>query len=259
MKPDMNFVPLFTRGREYLKIKRLAGRAIGDFGLIEKSDRILVAVSGGKDSYTLLHILESLRRRAPVDFELLPVMIDPGYPGFHTDLVEQYLKESGFGCVVKKTRIYDIIEKNRDPGSSYCAFCSRLRRGVLYTMAQKTGCNKIALGHHLDDFIETLLLNQFYSGRLSGMSPKLYADDGNNTVIRPLVYVEEEDISAFAERMNFPIVHCRCPALEGRDRKREKMKDLVRCLAADNINIRQNLLSAMGNVVPRHLLDRRLK
>ncbi len=259
MNPGMNYAPPFTRGREYLKIKRLVGRAIGDFDLVEENDRILVAMSGGKDSYTLLHILESLRRRAPVNFELVPVMIDPGYPGFCTDTVEKYLKECGFDCVVKKTSIYNIIEKNRDPGSSYCSFCSRLRRGVIYTMAQKSGCNKIALGHHLDDFIETLLLNQFYNGRLSAMSPKLYADDEDNIVIRPLVYVEEKDISAFAERNNFPIVHCRCPDLKGRDRKREKMKDLVKALAADNTSIRQNLLSAMGNVVPRHLLDRRLK
>jgi tRNA 2-thiocytidine biosynthesis protein TtcA len=243
----------------YYKIKRLTGRAIGDFNLIENGDRILVAVSGGKDSYTLLHILDSLKKKAPVDFELIPVNIDSGYPGFRKEILERHLKDSGFNYLMRVTECFRIIEEKIDPGSSYCSFCARMRRGVIYTTAEKLNCNKIALGHHLDDFIETLLLNQFYTGSLAAMSPKLLADNGIHTVIRPLVYVEEQDIIKFAMINKFPVICCACPVCGQIDQKRKKMKSLVKELAKENPQIKKSLLSALGNIKPRHLMDKRMK
>lgn len=243
------------QGPLYKKIKRLTGKAIGDFNLIEEGDRIAVGVSGGKDSYTLLHILEALRRRAPIKYELVAVNVDSGFPGFRQEVVEKHLTDSGFEYRMESTNCYEIIEEKRRPGSSYCSFCTRLRRGVLYRLADKLGCNKIALGHHLDDFIETLLLNQFYAGSLKAMSPKLLADNGRHTVIRPLVYVEEGDIIRFSREQKFPIICCACPVCGEIDQKRQGMKMLIRQLAKENQHIRKNMLSALGNVQPRHLLD----
>ena len=243
----------------YSRIKRLTGKAIGDFNLIENGDKILIGVSGGKDSYTLLHILESLRKRAPIDFELFPVTVDSGFPGFRKEIIEEHLKKQGFNYLIKKTSCYQINEEKRDPGSSYCSFCARLRRGVIYSIADKLGCNKIALGHHLDDFIETLLLNQFYNGRLSAMSPKLLADNNRHTVIRPLVYVEEDEIVAFTSRNSFPVICCACPVCGRVEQKRKKTKALLKNLSQDNPSIKKSLLSSLKNIKPRHLMDKSLK
>lgn len=245
--------PLFNR------IRRRTGEAIGDFNLIEEGDRIAIGVSGGKDSYTLLHILETLRRRSPVKYELVAVNVDAGYPGYRKEVIEAHLKENGFVHRMETTNCYRIIEEKRRPGSSYCSFCARLRRGVLYSLADELGCNKIALGHHLDDFIETLLLNQFYVGTLAAMSPKLLADNGRHTVIRPLVYVEERDIIAFARENAFPVVCCACPVCGVVDQKRKRMKRLIRELEKENPGIRSSMIGALGNVHPRHLLDQRLR
>ena len=243
----------------YSRIKRLTGKAIGDFNLIENGDKILIGVSGGKDSYTLLHILESLRKRAPIDFKLFPVTVDSGFPGFRKEIIEEHLKKQGFNYLIKKTNYYQIIKEKRDPGSSYCSFCARLRRGVIYSTADKLGCNKIALGHHLDDFIETLLLNQFYNGRLSAMSPKLLADNNRHTVIRPLVYVEEDEIIAFTSRNSFPVICCACPVCGRVEQKRKKTKALLKNLSQDNPSIKKSLLSSLKNIKPRHLMDKSLK
>ena len=243
----------------YSRIKRLTGKAIGDFNLIENGDKILIGVSGGKDSYTLLHILESLRKRAPIDFKLFPVTVDSGFPGFRKEIIEEHLKKQGFNYLIKKTSCCRIVEEKRDPGSSYCSFCARLRRGVIYSIADKLGCNKIALGHHLDDFIETLLLNQFYNGRLSAMSPKLLADNNRHTVIRPLVYVEEDEIIAFTSRNSFPVICCACPVCGRVEQKRKKTKALLKNLSQDNPSIKKSLLSSLKNIKPRHLMDKSLK
>jgi tRNA 2-thiocytidine biosynthesis protein TtcA len=243
----------------YSRIKRLTGKAIGDFNLTKNGDKILVGVSGGKDSYTLLHVLESLRKRAPIDFKLFPVTVDSGFPGFRKEIIEEHLKKQGFNYLIKKTGCYQIIEEKRDPGSSYCSFCARLRRGVIYSTADKLGCNKIALGHHLDDFIETLLLNQFYNGRLSAMSPKLLADNNRHTVIRPLVYVEESEIIDFTSKNSFPVICCACPVCGRVEQKRKKTKALLKNLSQDNPSIKKSLLSSLGNVKPRHLMDKSLK
>ena len=246
------------QGSLFQRIKRLTGKAVGDFNLIEEGDRIAVGVSGGKDSYTLLHVLDALRRRAPIKYELVAVNVDSGFPGFRKEVVEKHLADHGFEYRVESTNCYEIIEEKRKPGTSYCSFCARLRRGVLYTLADELGCNKIALGHHLDDFIETLLLNQFYVGSLKAMSPKLAADNGRHTVIRPLVYVEEGEIIRFSREQQFPIVCCACPVCGEVDQKRQRMKGLIRELATENRHLKKSMLTALGNVQPRHLLDKNL-
>jgi len=245
-------------GLLYQKIKKLTGKAIGDFNLIKEGDRIAVGVSGGKDSYTLLHILDALRRRAPINYELVAVNVDSGFPGFRKEVVEKHLLDHRFEYRMESTKCYQIIEEKRHSGSSYCSFCARLRRGVLYALADELKCNKIALGHHLDDFIETLLLNQFYAGTLKAMSPKLLADNGRHTVIRPLVYVEEADIIRFSRQQEFPIICCSCPVCGEGDQKRQQMKKIIRELAQENEHIRKNMIGALGNVHPRHLLDKNL-
>nr|WP_035056803.1 tRNA 2-thiocytidine(32) synthetase TtcA [Desulfuromonas sp. TF] len=254
----MTALPLIE-DKLYRRIKKLTGKAIGDFNLIEEGDRIAVGVSGGKDSYSLLHILESLRRRAPVKYDLVAVNVDSGYPGFRKEILEDHLKEHGFAYRMESTDCYRIIEEKRRPGTSYCSFCARLRRGVLYTVARELGCNKIALGHHLDDFIETLLLNQFYGGTLAAMSPKLLADNGEQTVIRPFVYVEEQDIMAFTRANAFPVICCACPVCGVVDQKRKRMKRLIRELAGENSHLKRSMIGALGNVHPRHLMDKNLK
>lgn len=238
----------------FKRIQKDVGRAIADFGLIEEGDRIAVGISGGKDSYTLLEVLEALRKKAPVRFELIAINVDPGFSGYRKDLIAAYLHRQGFRYHMETTRSDEIIEENLRPGTSYCAFCSRLRRGFLYTLAERLECNKIALGHHLDDFIETLLLNQFFSGKLAAMSSKMLADNGKHTIIRPLVYVQEADIVTLSQAMNFPIVHCACPVAGKTDRNRQRMKQLIASLEVDIPNIRHSMISALKNVQPRHLL-----
>ena len=243
----------------YRKVKHAVGRAIGDYGLIEEGDRIGVAVSGGKDSWSLLHILEELRRRAPVRYELMAITIDSGYPGFRTDIIADHLREHGFAHHVEQTDHYGIISEKRRPGSSYCSICARLKRGSLYTLAQRFGCNKLALGHHLDDFIETLLLNQFFVGSLKAMAPAMLADNGATTVIRPLVYLEERDIVQFSRTNRFPVVCCCCPVCGKADQQRKRMKALLSGLERENPSVKRSLLRALANVHPRHLLDRDLR
>lgn len=243
----------------FRQISRAAGKAIGDFSLIEEGDRIAVGMSGGKDSYTLLQVLEGLRRKAPVEFELVPVNIDSGFPGYRKEVIVDFLAEIGFNCISRTTNAYDIIEQKLREGSSYCAFCARLRRGALYTLADELKCNKIALGHHLDDLIETLLLNQFYGGTLGAMSPKLLADNGRHTVIRPLVYVEEREIIEYSRLSDHAIVSCACPVSGATDQNRQKMKQLLNTLEQDIPELRRSLLAALGNVQPHRLLDRKLQ
>jgi tRNA 2-thiocytidine biosynthesis protein TtcA len=242
----------------YKRIKNAVGRAIADFSMIEEGDRIAVAVSGGKDSYALLHLLEALRKRAPVKYELLAINIDSGYPGFRADIIEKHLQEYGYNHHMERTGHYDIIKEKRRPGSSYCSICARLKRGVLYTLAQRFDCNKLALGHHLDDFVETLLLNQFFVGSLKAMAGKMLADNGLTTVIRPLVYVEEKEIREFSSNNRFPVVCCKCPVCGSIDMQRKRMKALLTELEKENPSVKRSLLKALSNVQPRHLLDRKL-
>lgn len=248
-----------TEDRLFTRIKNRVGRAIADYNLIEEGDRIAVAVSGGKDSYTLLHILETLRKRAPVRYEIMAINIDSGYPGFRADIIEEHLREHGFTAHMEKTDHYGIIKEKRRPDSSYCSICARLKRGVLYGLAQRYNCNKLALGHHMDDFIETLLLNQFFVGSLKAMAPSMLADNGLTTVIRPLVYVPEEDIIPFSRNNRFPVVCCCCPVCGSADQQRKRMKELLKTLEKENPFVKKSLLKALANVQPRYLLDKRVK
>jgi tRNA 2-thiocytidine biosynthesis protein TtcA len=249
----MNEQKLFKR------IKRLTGQAIGDFNLIEDNDRILVAISGGKDSWAMLHVLTELCRRAPINYQLVPVTIDSGFSGFDCATIAHQTELLGYQAHIERTNAKQIITSHLRSGSSACAFCARLRRGALYNCATQLGCNKIALGHHLDDHIETLLLNQFYSGTIAAMSPKLTSDNGKHTVIRPLVYVEEQLIEQWIGTTQISTIDCSCPAIECRDQKRLRIKQLITELSEEIPQLKKSLISAMGKVQPRHLLDKELK
>jgi tRNA 2-thiocytidine biosynthesis protein TtcA len=245
----------FRDNQLFRKLRHGVGKAIADFGLINEGDRIAVAVSGGKDSYTMLLLLEDLRRRAPVNFELIAINIDSGYPGYRTDVIEDFFRKNGFSYRMVPSRHYDIIKEKRRPGSSYCSICSRLKRGELYEAVRTMGCNKLALGHHLDDFIETLLLNQFFVGSLKSMSASMLADNGITTVIRPLVYLAEKDITEFSRQAELPVVCCSCPVSGSADMQRRRMKQLLVQLQDEIPHVKNSLLKALSNVHPRHLLD----
>ncbi len=243
-------------GRIGRRIRRSVGRAVGDFRMIAENDRILVALSGGKDSWTLLHMLERLRLRAPVSFSLLALTVHPGFPGFQTAGIEEHCRDRGFEHHVVEAPIHGLMLEKLGPDEIPCSLCSRIRRGVLYTQAAARGCTKIALGHHRDDLIETLLLNQFYNGTTKAMAPVLRSDDGRNTVIRPLVYVPEEEIIAFAAAEGFPVACCACPSCGDPDQKRVQIKRLLADWEERHPGIKASLLAALGDVRFRHLLVR---
>jgi len=238
-------------------LARRVGRAIEDYGLIADGDRILCAMSGGKDSYAMLHLLDHLRRRAPVRFELVAVTVDQGYRGFRTDVLERFFREKGYEFHVERTNIAEVIDDTMPLGDTHCSMCARLRRGVLYRLAPELGCNKIALGHHADDLIETLLMSQFFNGEICAMPPILKARDGRNIVIRPLCYVWEQEIVGFVAEVGFPVICCACPACGDTSLKRKQMKMLLQRLEADHPGIKASMLSALSKVKADHLLDRR--
>ena len=238
------------------RIRRFAGKAVGDFGLIQSNDRILVALSGGKDSWTLLHVLEGLRQRAPVNFSLVAVTVHPGFPGFQTGPIEAYLRDRGYEYHIVHAPIHEIMLEKLKPEDTPCSLCARIRRGVLYTQAIEHGCTKVALGHHADDFIETLLLNQFYNGTIKAMAPLVHAEDARNVVIRPLVYVHEDVIIRYASAARFPITCCACLSCGDPDMKRVRIKKLLSGLEQEQPGIKASLLAALGDIDLRHLLVR---
>jgi tRNA 2-thiocytidine biosynthesis protein TtcA len=230
------------------------GRAIAEFQLIEEGDRILVGVSGGKDSHSLLHLLRVMQGRSPVKFSLLAVNLDQGHPGFPAATLEGYFRDNGYDYRMLKEDTYSIVLEKTPPGKTQCTVCSRLRRGIFYNAAVELGCNKIALGHHRDDLVETLMLNLFFAGSIKAMPPKLRSDDGRNTVIRPLCYAPEVELARYAELKRFPIIPCDlCGSQENLQRKR--VKRLLNDLGKDIPHVRNSLLAALSNVRPSHLMD----
>lgn len=235
------------------KLTRRVGKAIGDFNLIEDGDRILVALSGGKDSWSLLLALRELQRKAPVHYEVGAVTIHPGPNVFSCESLSERLSSEKIQFNIVYGNLTEIINDNLTHGTNPCSFCSRLRRGVLYTYAAENNWNKIALGHHADDFIETLLLNLFFNGSIKGMSPMLHSDDGRNIVIRPLVYVSEELTAKFARDHDVPIIGCSCPYQGMTNHRRKYVKELISKIEADAPNVKSSMLSAMGRIHTRHL------
>ncbi len=237
--------------------RRLAkdmGRAIGEFSMIEAGDKVMVAISGGKDSYTMLHLLRRFQKAAPIDFELVAVNLDQGHPGYPVDTLRSYLEAEGYPHKIVFEDTYAVVTSKIPEGKTYCSLCSRLRRGILYTLAQDLGCTKIALGHHRDDVLATLMLNLVFAGQLKAMPPKLKSDDGRNTVIRPLVYAAEDTIARFAELQGFPILPCDlCGSQENLQRK--QMQRLLNDMEANNPGTKVSMLAALRNVRASHLLD----
>src|SRR5947209_3165171 len=239
------------------RLLRDVGRAVADFNLIEAGDRILVGVSGGKDSFTLLHLLQILKASAPIEFSLVACNLDQGHPGFPAVDLERYLRGTGADVLMLREDTYSVVKRLVPKGKTACSVCSRLRRGILYNAARQLGCTKIALGHHRDDLIESLLLSMLFSGKMRSMPPRLPSDDGRNVHIRPLCYAAESEIAAFAAEMKFPIIPCDlCGSQENLQRKR--VKRLLAELESEHPGVRASILGAMGNVMPAHLLDARL-
>jgi len=240
------------------RISKKATRAITDFNLIQDGDRIMVGLSGGKDSWALMQVLDNLRQRAPITFSLIAVNVDSGYKDFKHGVIAQTCQERGWEYRIEHTSIGEVMDDILESNATPCSLCARLRRGVLYRIASEVGATKIALGHHLDDFIETLLLNLFFAGALKAMPARLVSDSGEHVVIRPLAYVGEDEARLYTKEVGLPIIGCCCPACGDLSLQRQRVKRLIMDLEVEHPGVKQSMLKALGNVMPRHLLDTRL-
>src|SRR5881392_3828771 len=240
------------------RLAKRTTKAIVDYQMIEDGDRVMVGLSGGKDSWALLQILDELRQRAPIAFSLVAVNVDSGYKDYKHDLIAKTCEARGWEYRIEHTSIGDVMDDILESGATPCSLCARLRRGVLYRIASEVGATKIALGHHLDDFVETLLLNLFFAGALKAMPARLVSDSGEHVVIRPLVYVEEAEARQYAKARELPIIGCCCPACGDLSLQRQRVKRLILDLEQEHAGVKQSMLKALANVMPRHLLDTRL-
>lgn len=239
------------------RLRRNVGNAIIDFNMIEEGDRVMVCLSGGKDSYCMLDILMNLQKTAPVSFELIAVNLDQKQPGFPEQVLPEYLSSVGVPFHILERDTYSIVKSVIPEGKTTCGLCSRLRRGNLYSFAREIGATKIALGHHRDDIIETLFLNMFFGGKLKAMPPKLLSDDGDNVVIRPMAYCKEEDLARYAECKGFPIIPCNlCGSQE--NLQRQAIKQMIRDWERQYPGRTDVIFAAIGNVAPSQLADREL-
>ena len=236
------------------RLCREVGRAIVDFNMIEEGDKVMVCVSGGKDSYAMLDILLKLQKRAPINFELVAVNLDQKQPGFPEHVLPDYLGKLGVPFHIENQDTYSIVKRVIPEGKTLCSLCSRLRRGILYRVAGELGCTKVALGHHRDDMLQTFFLNMFFAAKLKGMPPKLVSDDGKNIVIRPMAYVPEKDLTRWAQVRNFPIIPCTlCGSQENLQRK--QIGNMLREWEQKFPGRIENMFSALQNIVPSHLMD----
>jgi tRNA 2-thiocytidine biosynthesis protein TtcA len=240
------------------RISKRTTKAITDFNLIEDGDRIMVGLSGGKDSWALMQVLDNLRKRAPITFSLIAVNVDSGYKDFKHGVIARTCEERGWEYRIEHTSIGEVMDDILESNATPCSLCARLRRGVLYRIASEVGATKIALGHHMDDFIETLLLNLFFAGALKAMPARLVSDNGKHVVIRPLVYVGEDEARLYTKEIGLPIIGCCCPACGDLSLQRQRVKRLLMDLEVEHSGVKQSMLKALGNVMPRHLLDTRL-
>src|SRR5260221_9983195 len=240
------------------RVAKKTTKAIVDYEMIEDGDRVMVGLSGGKDSWALLQVLDVLRQRAPIKFSLVAVNVDSGYKEYKHDVIARTCRERGWEYRSEHTNIGILIEDILDADQTPCSLCARLRRGVLYRIATEVGATKIALGHHADDFIETLLLNLFFGGSLKAMPAKLVSDNGEHVVIRPLVYVGEDEARLYTKECELPIIGCCCPACGDLGLQRQRAKRLIMELEIEHPHVKASMLKALSNVAPRHLLDTRL-
>jgi tRNA 2-thiocytidine biosynthesis protein TtcA len=239
------------------QLRGQVGKAIVDYRMIENGDRVMVCVSGGKDSYTLLDLLLSLQQRAPVSFEVIAVNLDQKQPGFPEHVLPQYLQQLGVAYRIVEEDTYSVVTRVIGAGKTMCGLCSRLRRGILYRVASELGATKVALGHHRDDIVETLFLNMFYGARLKAMPPKLLSDDGKHVVIRPLAYCPEEDIARYARGRGFPIIPCKLCGSQD-NMKRREVKAMLAAWENEDPGRTDRLFRSLQNVTPSHLADRAL-
>ncbi len=240
------------------KLLSQVAKASKEHHLLEPGDKVMVCMSGGKDSYVMLQLLRKIQQRVPFSFDLIAVHLNQGHPGFPSHLLSDWLEAEGYTYKMLARDTYSIVVDKVPEGKTYCSLCSRLRRGILYQAAVELGCTKIAFGHHRDDMVETLMLNLLYSGQLKTMPPRLQSQDGRNTLIRPLAYCAERDVAAYAEEVGFPIIPCDLCGTQDH-LQRQRIKKLLGDLEADNPKIKGNMMAAMQNVQPSHLLDLSLR